>query len=155
MSFKPGRAFTASLLSLLLALAAGCGRTSPPPAVVQSAEAAVAVSTEPLEVELYDPKVTWRDEDVVMMEVKYRCAKGEPKPSSHYRLELRFAGHPNDSRIMTLFGPALRKEGGTFKDGFSLPKDAGKMYEIVLAEGDVPWGPFHKMSNVVKGEIKK
>jgi hypothetical protein len=54
-----------------------------------------------------------------------------------------------------MFGPAVRKEGGTFKDGFTLLKPGPQEYEISLTQGEVNFGPFHSISNVVKGEIGK
>jgi hypothetical protein len=130
----------------------GCGRQSAAPTPAVQAPAPEPEPAGPSEVELYEPKVTFRDSDIVNMEVKYRYTKGGPHRRHFYNLEIRFPGSPGRG-VMTLFGTNLSPSGGTIKDGFSY-KPGAKSFEIFLSEAEARPGPYKTISNVVSGTIQ-
>jgi hypothetical protein len=105
----------------------------------------------PAEVELYDPKVYFRDAEVVMFEVKYRLTKG--KLDKFYECQIAFPGTPN-AGIKDMSRSELRAEG-VIRDGVRLYKLPVMSYEISLSEGRSSRGPWKKISNVLRGTIQE
>ncbi len=136
-------------LSLFL-LASGCGQNSSEPPRA-AAPVAVVESEPPVpgEMELSDPKATFRDEEVVLFQVKYRFTKG--KPDKFYQCTILFPG-TTSAGIKDMERSELQAEG-VIKDGVRTYKNPVKAYEISVAEGPSQLGPWRKMSNVVSGTI--
>src|SRR5262249_677794 len=146
------------LCSLLFALftfiSLGCGQPASSPTAPQPAAPLPKPSSGPVEIELLEPKVKFRDADSLTVEVHYKYAKGECHPDRFYNLEIRSQG-TNTVGTKPMYGVALRSEGGTIKDWFSLRKAGEKSFEIFLTEASAQQGPFHNVSNVLKGDIEK
>ena len=137
------------LLVLLAVPALGCGRQADAPngAAEITTE---TVSTEPGQIELSDPKVTFTAPNQVRFEVRYKFTKG--KPVKHYLCEISFPGTTNiGAKPMTSW--ELKSEG-VIKDGIELTEPPVKTFEIRLMEAVSPDEGYKLISNVVSGEVK-
>lgn len=144
----------ALLLGLLLVCPFACADKAPPaPRAAAPPPAPEPVdTTTPREVELSDATIKFRDERVVVFEVKYRFTKGQPQPGYEYRLDATFPGTTN-SGLKPLVGREVGKEG-VLKDGFQLQQPGAKTFEFTLLEAPSPMHPFKTISNVVRGTIQ-
>ena len=135
-------------------LAMGCSQKhdAPAPVPLQAAEQAPPqpAPDEPCEVELSDPKVTFRDPTTVLFEVKYRFTKG--RPNKCYCCEISFPGHP-DRGEKRMESWELKLEG-VIKDGLPLSQPGVKTFEILLSEAPSQRAAFKQISNVVSGPVK-
>src|SRR4051794_36434334 len=100
------------ILVVLVALPFACTEraTSPPPSVAARPPAEPIDTTTPREIELSDAKMSFRDAEVVMFEVKSRFTKGDPQPGYVYQLEVAFPGTTNRG-IKPLIGQEVKKQG--------------------------------------------
>lgn len=136
-------------LLLLAVLAAGCARRAPE-SVATEVQTTEPVSTEPGEIELFDPKVSLAMGNRVQFEVGYRFKKG--KPSKYYMCEVSFPGTKNHaSKPMESW--ELKPEG-VIKDGIVLFQPPVEKFEIRMFEADSPQNGYKKISNVVSGPVK-
>jgi hypothetical protein len=149
MSVFTGRPSAGGLLLIALAiLSAGCSPRSaaPPPAVVQVTD---PVSTEPGQIELFDPTVTLKEANTVYFEVRYRFTKG--KPDKYYLCEIAFPGTSNHG-AKPMDARELKSEG-VIKDGIMLSKPPVQTFEIRVSEADSPQNGYKLISNVVSGPV--
>ncbi len=144
-------ALGAVLLALVL-MPFACAEKTPPRAAPAPPPAAPADTTTPREIELSDAKMTFRNADIAMFEVKYRFTKGQPQIDHEYHVHVAFPGTTN-SGIASLTGRQLKKEG-VLKDGFQLSQPGAKAFEIKVLEAPSPRDTFHKISNVATGTIQ-
>jgi hypothetical protein len=137
------------LLVPFVALFLGCGQraAAPSPVVVQATPSA---PTEPGEIELSEPKVTFVDPKTIRFEVRYRFTKG--KPDKHYLCEISFPGTPNQG-VKTMESHELKSEGVIW-DRIVLFKPPVQTFEIRMSETDSPEKGYTKISNVVSGPVK-
>jgi hypothetical protein len=139
----------------LVTLLMGCLRKpdAPPGAQEDPSDPAPAG---PSEVELSDPKVTFRDPTTVMFEVNYRFKSG--RPNKYYSCDISFTGLGNDGARPEYFAKRMEswelKAKGVIKDGVVLSKPGPTSFAIHLTEASSPQGPFKKISNVVSGPVK-
>jgi hypothetical protein len=148
MSVKIGRRLRCRLLLAPLLFAA-CGprasdQGSPQVLDVQT------VSTEPGEIELFEPKVTLTAPNLIQFEVGYRFTKG--KPDKYYLCEIAFPGTTNHGAK-----PMERwelKPQGVIKDGIILSKPPVQTFEIRMSEAVSPQNGYKKNSNVVMGPVE-
>src|SRR5438874_473281 len=114
-AFKFGRCAGGLLLAPVAMLFTACGERAVAP-LAAPAQAAQPVSTEPGEIELSDPKVTFTQPNRVRFEVRYRFTKG--KPDKYYLCDVSFPGTPNHaSKPMESW--ELKSEG-VIRDGIVL-----------------------------------
>jgi hypothetical protein len=142
-----GRRTGGLLLVPLAVLFAGCGQAAAPTAAVQAAQ---PVSTEPGEIELSDPKVTFTEPNTVRFEVRYRFTKG--KPDKYYMCEVSFPGTANHA-AKPMESWELKSEG-VIRDGIMLSKPPVQTFEIRVSEADSPQNGYKKISNVVSGPVQ-
>lgn len=141
------------VLGLLLALPFACAEKTMPPGRVAERPPQVPIdTTTPREIELSDATMKYRDAEVVLFEVKYRFAKGQPQPGYEYQLEVDFPGTANHG-LKPLIGRQVQKES-IVKDGFQLSKPGAKSFEMKITEAQSPQHPYHKISNVATGTIQ-
>lgn len=135
-------------LALLVMTMTGCRQKAVPELPVVTTE---VVPTEPGEIELFNPKAKWNaDRKLVEFEVSYRFTKG--RPSKYYLVEVLFPGTKNiGAKTMERWE---LKEEGVIKDGIPIHQPPVKTFEIKMSEADSPQNGYHKISNVVGGEIK-
>ncbi len=148
--FISGRSAGGLLLVCLAVLFTGCGRSAvaPNPAVVPTAS---LVPTEPGEIELSDPKVTFAESNTVRFEVRYRFTKG--KPDKYYLCEVSFPGTANHG-AKPMESWELKSEG-VIKDGIVLSKPPVQTFEIRVSEADSPQDGYKQISNVVRGPVQQ
>jgi hypothetical protein len=106
--------------------------------------------TEPGQIELSDPKVTFVAPNQVHFEVRYKFIKG--KPSKYYMCEISFPGTPNHGAK-----PMERwelKSEGVIKDGLVLSKPPVQTFEIRVSEADSPQNGYKPISNTLSGSVK-
>lgn len=147
--FLGRRAVGGLLLVPVAVLFAGCAprAAAPDPAAAQTAR---AVSTEPGEIELSDPKVTLSGENEVRFEVRYKFTKG--KPDKYYMCEVSFPGTMNHG-ARQMFSWELKSEG-VIKDGIVLSRPPVQTFEIRVSEADSPQNGYKLISNVASGPVK-
>lgn len=138
-----------ALLLGLAALALGCGRRGDGTAVA-TARITQPVSTDPGEVELSEPRVTFEEPNRVRFEIKYRFTKG--RPDKYYMCEVSFPGTTNHA-AKPMESWELKAEG-VIADGVVLSKPPVTSFEITLSEAASPQDGYKKISNVVKGAVK-
>jgi hypothetical protein len=133
----------------LAILCMGCARQAPAPIIV-STQQTDPVDTEPGEMELSDPKVTFTEPNLVRFEVTYRFTRG--KPTKYYLCEITFPGTKNHG-AKPMENWELKTEG-VIKDGIILSKPPVRKFEIRVSEADSPQQGYRKISNVISGEVK-
>ena len=150
MSAFTGRRSAGGLLLVPLAvLLTGCGRQAAAPGTA-AAQLTEPVSTEPGEMELSDPKVTFAEPNMVRFEVRYRFTKG--KPDKYYMCEVSFPGTTNHA-AKTMESWELKSEG-VIRDGIVLTKPPVTTFEIRVSEADSPQNGYKPISNTVSGPVK-
>src|SRR5437667_10472150 len=98
------------ILGIVVVLPFACGeKSSPPAAALVNAVPSEPLDTTPREVELSDAKMSFRDSEIVMFEVRYRVTKGQPQPGYEYRLEVAFPGTTNRG-LKPLVGREVQQE---------------------------------------------
>jgi hypothetical protein len=141
-----------SILAATL-LAASCQRQSPPPASVGAGQAAPItaeiVSTEPGQIELTEPRVSFVPPDLVKFEVKYRFTQGGP--SKYYLCEVSFPGTENQG-AKPMDSWELNSEG-VIRDGIRLAKPPVEAFEIRVSEAESPQAGYRLISNVASGTV--
>jgi hypothetical protein len=150
MAVFTSRLFAGGLLLVLLAvLFTGCRprAAAPDTAAVQTIQ---PVSTEPGEIELSDPKVTFTEPNMIQFEVRYQFTKG--KPDKYYMCDISFPGSPNHG-AKPMSSWELRSEG-VIRDGIVLFKPPVERFEIRVSEADSPQNGYRLISNVVSGPVK-
>ena len=151
--FISGRAAAGLFLIPLAVLFTACGqRTAPDATPGQTAQSGSTepVSTEPGEIELSEPQVTFTEPNQVRFEVRYRFTKG--KPDKYYMCEVSFPGTPNHG-AKPMESWELKSEG-VIKDGIVLSKPPVQTFEIRVSEADSPQNGYKPISNVVSGSVK-
>jgi hypothetical protein len=142
------------LVVLLAVVATGCTPKTDPPALAPLPAAGQTppqpVVDGPSEVELSEPRVSFRDATTVLFEVKYRFTKG--RPSGCYSCVISFPGHPD--RAEKRMESWEMKQEGVIEDGATLAQPGATTFEIHLSEAPSQRGPFKKVSNVVSGPVK-
>jgi hypothetical protein len=134
---------------VLAGVAIGLAGCSPAAAPVATPERQRPVSAEPSEVELSNPKLTHVAPDRLRFEVSYRFVKGVAGKS--YMCELSFPESSNQ-RMKPMEWWELKPEG-VIKDEIRADFPLGKKFEIRLSEAESPQDGYHKISNVVSGEV--
>lgn len=142
------RAAGALLFAALLAPSMGCRRPAPEPPAV--ARVTSGEPSEPGEIELSDPKVTFEEPDRVRFEVRYKFTKG--KPEKYYLCEVTFPD-TKAVRAKPMESWELKPEG-VIKDSMVMPKPPPKTFEIRVSEADSPQAGYQKISNVASGPVK-
>jgi len=145
-------ALTPLLAVVLAGVAAagfGCkGKSSTPG--TQPAEAAEEVS-----IELSDPKVTLTDPQSCRYEVRYRFAKGQPKPDAWYDCHIEFEPSQGVGRL-PVSGKEMKTQGSlTNQIRFFKLAPPELSFAIVIREGPSNDGPFHLVSNKVTGKVQR
>ena len=152
--FISGRAAAGLFLIPLAVLFTACGQrpTAPDATPGQTAQSGSTgpVSTEPGEIELSEPQVTFTEPNQVRFEVRYRFTKG--KPDKYYMCEVSFPGTPNHG-AKPMESWELKSEG-VIKDGIVLSKPPVQTFEIRVSEADSPQNGYKPISNVVSGSVK-
>jgi hypothetical protein len=141
--------WSGGLLVSLALLFTGCGKQADAPGT-GAARTTRPVATEPGEIELSEPKVTFTEPNRVQFEVKYRFVKG--RPDKYYLCDISFPGTPNHA-AKPMESWELKPEG-LIKDGIVLSKPPVKTFEIKVSEATSPQDGYKKISNVVKGAVK-
>jgi hypothetical protein len=127
----------------------GCGSQANP-APDTDVQTAKIVSTEPGEIELFDPRVTFAEPNLVRFEVRYRFTKG--KPDRYYMCDVSFPGTKNHG-AKPMDSWELKSEG-VIKDGIVLSMPPVETFEIRMSEAVSPDKGYKKISNVVSGPVK-
>ncbi|MCI0701431.1 MAG: hypothetical protein L0241_10155 [Planctomycetia bacterium] len=152
--FISGRAAVGLLLFPLAVLFTACDQrpaaTDPTPVQIVQPGPTGPVSTEPGEIELSDPQVTFTEPNQVRFEVRYRFTKG--KPDKYYMCEVSFPGTMNHG-AKPMESWELKSEG-VIKDGITLSKPPVQTFEIRVSEADSPQKGYKTISNVVSGPVK-
>jgi hypothetical protein len=148
MSRRASRRSGGLLIGLAL-LFPGCNKPADAPGT-GTARTTRPVSTEPGEIELSEPKVTFTEPNRVQFEVKYRFVKGQP--DKYYLCDISFPGTPNHG-MKPMESWELKPEG-VIKDGIVLSRPPVKTFEIKVSEATSPQDGYKKISNVAKGAVK-
>jgi hypothetical protein len=139
------------LLFPFILLVSGCNlKSGPKPGTKLPVLPLQEVSQEPGEIELSDPRVTFREPNTVQFEVKYRFTRG--RPDKYYSFDIDFPGTKNHG-IKTMSDWELKPEG-VIKDSIELRDPGAKTFEIYMSETMSPQLGYKKNSNVVKGQIQ-
>jgi hypothetical protein len=104
----------------------------------------------PGRIELFDPKVTLVEPNLVQFEVKYRFTQG--RPDKYYSFDVFFPG-TNNHGVKTIDSWELKPEG-VIRDGIELRHPGAKTFEIYMSETTSPQLGYKKFSNVLTGEIQ-
>ena len=148
-AFVSHRMFGRLLIVPLAVLFAACGQRASEPGAPQVLDVQ-SVSTEPGEIELFDPKVTFTAPKLVRFEVSYRFTKG--KPDKYYLCEIGFPGTTNHgTKEMQRWELT---SAGVIKDGIELSKPPVQTFEIRMSEAVSPQDGYKKISNVVAGPVQ-
>jgi hypothetical protein len=134
------------LLPLML-LPTACGPRLAAPAVTVQAN---PTSTEPGEIELFEPKATLAPMNRVRVEVRYRFTKG--RPDKYYLWEISFPGTTNHGAA-PMDSWQLKPEG-VFLDIVQLNKLPVEKFEIRLSEAESPQNGYKIISNVASGKVE-
>jgi hypothetical protein len=127
----------------------GCGGpTDPSPRVSQ---VVAPVSTEPGEIELFDPRVNLKDGNRIAFEVRYRFTKG--KPDKYYMCDVSFPGTTNHA-AKPMESWELKSEG-VIQDRITLSKPPVQTFEIRVSEANSPQDGYKTISNTVSGSVKE
>src|SRR5438067_386139 len=118
------RVAVGSLFAAAALVFSGCGQ--PTRAPLATVAQAAPVSTEPGEIELSEPKVTFTPPNRVRFEVHYRFTKG--KPDKYYLCEVSFPGTTNHA-AKPMESWELKSEG-VIRDGIILSKPPVEQFEI-------------------------
>ena len=148
-AFTSRRSARGLLLVPFALLFTGCGPQAAAPGT-PAVQTTRPVSTEPGEIELSDPKVTFVQPNLVRFEVSYRFTKG--KPDKYYLCEILFPGTPNHG-AKPMESWELKPEG-VIEDGIVLSKPPAQTFEIRVSEADSPQNGYKTISNVVSGPVK-
>lgn len=134
------------LLPVMLLLSA-CGPRTAAPAVTAQEK---PTSTEPGEMELFEPKATFAPMNRVRIEVRYRFTKG--RPDKYYLWEISFPGTTNHgARPMDSW--ELKPEG-VFRDVVQLTNAPVEKFEIRCSEAESPHNGYKIISNVGIGKVQ-
>jgi hypothetical protein len=137
----------AGRLTPLLLLLSGCGQPTAGPVVTTQA---VPPSTEPGEMELSEPKVTFSPPNRVRFEVRYRFTKG--RPDKYYLCEVTFPGTSNHA-AKPMESWEL-KPAGVIKDTIILSNPPVEKFEVRVSEAESPQNGYKNISNVVSGPVQ-
>ncbi len=144
------RSATGLLAVCLVLPVAGCGEQPPNPPTAVVVQTTVAAPTEPGQIELSDPLVTFQEPDRVQFEVRYRFTQGQP--SKHYLCEISFPGTANLG-AKTMASWEL-KPAGVIKDAVVVAEKPAS-FEIRFSEADSPQNGYKLISNVASGPVKQ
>ena len=143
-------------LVLLVTVFLGCGRRAADEPGAPGApgndpiRAAAPVPTEPGEIELSEPKVTFTEPNRVQFEVRYRFTKGTP--DKYYMCDVSFPGTSNHA-AKPMESWELKSEG-VIRDGITLSKPPVGKFEIRISESASPQDGYKPISNVVSGPVQ-
>jgi hypothetical protein len=150
MSALTGRRRAGGLLLIpLVVLFAGCSPQAAAPGPAPG-PAVQPGPTEPGQIELSDPKVTFEEPNLVRFEVRYKFTKG--RPEKYYMCEVTFPGTANVG-AKSMESWELKPEG-IIKDGIVLTKPPVETFEIRVSEADSPQDGYKLISNVASGPVK-
>jgi hypothetical protein len=135
-----------------LVLVFGCGKSAVESSPAANAAPVVApVSTEPGQIELFEPRVTLKEGNRIAFEVRYRFTKG--KPDKYYMCDVSFPGTTNHA-AKPMESWELKAEG-IIKDGITLSKPPVQTFEIRVSEANSPQDGYKVISNTVSGLVKE
>jgi hypothetical protein len=157
-AFISRRSVIGQLVVLLAILFLGCGQRAAEPGTPGAPGApgndptrvTAPVSTEPGEIELSEPKVTFTKPNMIQFEVRYRFTKG--KPDKYYMCDVSFPGTSNHA-AKPMESWELKSEG-VIKDGIMLSKPPVEKFEIRISESTSPQDGYKPISNVVTGPVQ-